>query len=65
VVPFYESRFPSQFKTPSPEESQRILLDLCEKMKRDGLVDEYYFEITTPDGPLTEKCLLSDQKVIA
>jgi len=52
-------------KTPSPEESQRILLDLCEKMKRDGLVDEYHFEITTPDGPVTEKCLLSDQKVIA
>jgi hypothetical protein len=34
-------------------------------MKRDGLVDEYHFEITTPDGPVTEKCLLSDQKVIA
>jgi len=47
-----------------PEEGQRIFLDLCEKMKRDGLVDEYHFEITTPDGPVTEKCLLSDQKVI-
>ena len=52
-------------KTSSPEEGQRILLDLCEKMKWDGLLDEYHFEITTPDGPVTEKCLLSDQKVIA
>jgi predicted AlkP superfamily pyrophosphatase or phosphodiesterase len=52
-------------KAPSPEEGQRILLDLCEKMKRDGRVDEYHFEITTPHGPVTEKCLLSDQKVVA
>jgi len=52
-------------KASSPEEGQRILIDLCEKMKRDGRVDEYHFEITTPDGPVTERCLLSDQKVIA
>jgi len=52
-------------KASSPEEGQRILIDLCEKMKRDGRVDEYHFEIATPDGPVTEKCLLSNQKVIA
>jgi len=52
-------------KTSSPEEGQRILLDLCGKMVRDGIIDEYHFEITAPDGPVTEKCLLSDQKVIA
>jgi hypothetical protein len=52
-------------KDSSPKEGQQILLDLCEKMKRDGRVDEYHFEITTPDGPVTEKCLLSDQKVVA
>ena len=52
-------------KTSSPEEGQRILLDLCVKMPREDLIDQYHFEITTPDGPLTEKCLLSDQKVIA
>ena len=52
-------------KTSSPEEGQRVLVDLCEKMKREGLIDEYRFEITTPMGPVTEKCLLSDQKVIA
>jgi len=52
-------------KTSSPEEGQRILLNLCEKMTREDLIDQYHFEITTPDGPVTEKCLLSDQKVIA
>lgn len=69
---FHSGRGPSMktvlqvnLKASSPEEGQRILLDLCEKMKREGLIDEYRFEITTPDGPVTEKCLLSDQKVIA
>jgi hypothetical protein len=52
-------------KASSPEDGQRILLDLCEKMKREDFIDEYHFEITTLDGPVTEKCLLSDQKVIA
>jgi hypothetical protein len=52
-------------RTSSPEGGQRVLLDLCEKMVRDGIIDEYRFEITAPDGPVTEKCLLSDQKVIA
>jgi hypothetical protein len=52
-------------KVSSPEEGQRVLVDFCEKMKRDGLIDEYNFEIATPDGPVTEKCLLADQKVIA
>jgi len=47
-------------KVLSSKEGQRILFDLCEKMVRDSLVDKYYFEITTPGGPITEKCLLSD-----
>ncbi len=52
-------------KTTSPKEGQSILLDFCEKMKRDGLIDEYNFKIETPGGTVTEKCLLADQKVIA
>lgn len=52
-------------KTKSPEESQQLLLDLCEKLKRDKLIADYHFEIETLDGPVTEKCLLSGQKVIA
>ncbi len=52
-------------QTNSAEEAQQILLDLCEKIKRDGLIDEYHFEIATPQGLVTERCLLADQKVIA
>lgn len=52
-------------KLTSPEEGQRVLLNLCEKMKREDLIDDYHFEIETPAGPITEKCLLSDHKVIA
>ena len=52
-------------KTSSPEEGQRILLDLCEKMKQEGSVQDYHFEIETADGPVTDKCVLSDEKVIA
>ena len=52
-------------KTSSLEEGQRILIDICEKMKQEEVVKDYCFEIITPDGPVTEKCVLSDEKVIA
>ncbi len=52
-------------KIASVEEGQRVLIDLGNKMKEQNLIDDYHFEIETPAGPVTEKCLLSDQKVIA
>jgi hypothetical protein len=52
-------------KTSSPEDGQRILFDLCENLKQEKAVKDYHFEIETPDGPVTEKCVLSDEKVIA
>jgi hypothetical protein len=52
-------------KTSSPAEGQRILFDLCEKLKQAKNVEDYHFEIETADGPVTEKCVLSDEKVIA
>jgi phosphoribosylformylglycinamidine (FGAM) synthase PurS component len=52
-------------KTSSPEEGQRILFDLCEKLKQEEVVEDYRFEIETTAGPVTEKCVLSDEKVIA
>jgi hypothetical protein len=32
-------------KTSSPEKGQRILFDLCEKMKQEGAVEDYRFEL--------------------
>ncbi len=52
-------------KTVSAGEGQRFLHDLCEKLKKEKIIDDYHFEIETADGPVTEKCVLSDEKVIA
>lgn len=52
-------------KTSSPEEGQQILFDLCESLKQGKLCENYRFEIETTDGPVTEKCVLSDEKIIA
>ena len=49
----------------TPSEAQRFLLKACEKMKLEGFIKEYHFEIDTPDGPVTERCILDRQKVIA
>jgi hypothetical protein len=51
--------------TPSPEKGQKILLDVCGRMKREGVIEEFNFEIMIPDGTVTEKCVLSSDKVIA
>ncbi len=49
----------------TPSEAQGLLLKTCEKMKLEGFIEEYHFEIETPDGPVTEKCILDNEKVIA
>ncbi len=52
-------------KASTPSEAQRLLLDVCEKIKSEGLITEYSFEIDTPNGLVTEKCILASDKVIA
>ncbi|MBI5098439.1 MAG: phosphoribosylformylglycinamidine synthase subunit PurS [Nitrospirae bacterium] len=52
-------------KSASTEESQRILNEICEKLKADGVIDSYSFEIQSANGIVTEKCMLSEGKVIA
>jgi hypothetical protein len=49
----------------TPSQAQRLLLKMCEKMKSEGLIKEYHFKIDTPDGPVTERCILGGEKVIA
>ena len=49
----------------TPSQAQRLLLKTCEKMKLEGSIKECHFEIDTPDGPVTEKCILDSEKVIA
>ena len=47
------------------EEAKNIVEEACKKLQAAGLIKDYRFEIETPDGPVTEKCVLSGGKVIA
>jgi hypothetical protein len=49
----------------TPEEAQKMIEGLCEELARKKLIGDYRFEIETTDGPVTEKCVLTDGKVIA
>jgi len=51
--------------TASAEEGQQILFGLCNEMKQNGAIDEYSFEIETDEGSVTDRCVLSKEKVIA
>ena len=52
-------------KAGTPEEAQRVVEDACRKLQAAGQINGYRFEIETPDGPVTEKCVLSAGQVIA
>ena len=48
------------------EVAKSILEDVCRKLQGSGLITgDYRFEIETTDGPVTERCVLSEGKVIA
>jgi hypothetical protein len=49
----------------TPEEAQRVIEDVCRKLQVGDLINDYRFEIETPDGPVTERCVLADGKVVA
>jgi hypothetical protein len=50
--------------SPTPSEAQGFLLETCEKSKSEGFIAKYHFEIDTPDGIVTEKCVLDSEKVV-
>ena len=52
-------------KTGSIEEMQKRLDNLLQSILRDGEIEDYHFEIETENGIVTEKCILSEGKVIA
>ncbi len=47
------------------EDAQMILGEICDELCRKNRISDYRYEIETPDGPVTEKCILSAGKVIA
>ncbi|MEJ2683024.1 MAG: hypothetical protein P8Z71_01340 [Candidatus Sulfobium sp.] len=52
-------------KTMSPEEAQKLLNDMLSKLRSEGMIDNFSFEIEAGSGVVTEKCILSDGKVVA
>lgn len=52
-------------KTSSPAGGQQFLFGVCDRMMQDGEIDEYSFEIETEEGSVTERCVLSEERVIA
>jgi hypothetical protein len=49
----------------STEAAQRALFDLCDEMRGRGLAGSCAFEIETPEGKVTDRCVLSGGKVVA
>lgn len=48
------------------EEAQRLLAEFLDKLKEEGKIKDYEFEIKTDDGGIvTHKCILEQGKVIA
>jgi phosphoribosylformylglycinamidine (FGAM) synthase PurS component len=52
-------------KADTAEEAQRIVEEACRTLQAAGQINDYRFEIETPGGPVTERCVLADGKVIA
>lgn len=52
-------------KTSSPEEAQRLLKTICEGLLLSGSIEDFRLEIDTDEGVVTEKCILSEGRVIA
>ena len=52
-------------KAPSVGKGQHLLFDVCNEMKQKGVIDDYSFEIETDGGYVTDRCVLSEERVIA
>jgi len=48
------------------DDAKNIMEDTCRKLEEAGLIaGDYRYEIEAPEGPVTERCVLSEGKVIA
>ena len=47
------------------EEAKSIVEAACSNLQAAGLITDYRYEIETPEGPVTEKCILSGGRVVA
>jgi len=52
-------------KTESTEDAQKLLNSVFDRLLKDGLIENYTFEIETGTAVITEKCIFSKGNVIA
>lgn len=49
----------------SLEEAQKSLQQMCESLLANTVIEDYHFEITAGEEKVTDKCILSEGKVVA
>lgn len=54
-----------EFKEMPVEKIQQTLLEILHTLKAIGMTENGKFEIHTPDGVITENCILQQNKVVA
>ncbi|NPV05830.1 MAG: hypothetical protein HPY67_13985 [Syntrophaceae bacterium] len=47
------------------EDAKRIVEETCTRLRDAGAIGGYRYEIETPEGPVTERCVLAEGRVIA
>ena len=52
-------------KDDSPENAQKTLEALLSRMKSEGMIEQFRFDIETAAGVVTEKCIFTEGIVVA
>lgn len=47
------------------EDAKRIVEETCMSLREAGKIGGWRYEIETPEGPVTERCVLAEGRVIA
>jgi hypothetical protein len=54
-----------EFKDLPVERIQQIIIEMLSKLKTLKMIDDGKIQIFTPEGVVTEKCILQENKVVA
>jgi len=54
-----------EFKDLPVEKIQKILIEILNALKASDCIEDSKFQIFAPDGVVTEKCILQENKVVA
>lgn len=54
-----------EFKDLPVEKIQKTLIEILHALKVSDYIEDSKFQIFTPDGVVTEKCILAENKVVA